>query len=255
MFPQQRQKTVELVNLFTIMPRVQLQQQQCTNMKKGAWSPEEDQKLKSYIMKFGIWNWIHMPKFAGLSRTGKSCRLRWMNYLCPDVKRGPFTMEEVEIVIKTYQELGNKWSAIAGRLPGRTDNEIKNFFHTHLKKQLGVKNVASMKRTKRVLMKKDKDQNEMTNIYADKSSPNVCNYSLEKSSSTIITWEENEMTDIVSSSNIVILESNPEIEKISTNNVGCHLCQFEYPHPCTLSGLDFFHQFDVLWDAQHLTIF
>uniref|UniRef100_M1DRS7 GmMYB29A1 protein n=1 Tax=Solanum tuberosum TaxID=4113 RepID=M1DRS7_SOLTU len=241
------------------MPRVQLQQQQSTNMKKGAWSPDEDQKLKSYIMKFGIWNWSHMPKFAGLSRTGKSCRLRWMNYLRPDIKRGPFTMEEVEIVIKTYQELGNRWSAIAGRLPGRTDNEIKNFFHTHLKKQLGVKNVASMKRTKRILVKKDKDQNEMTNICADKSSPNVCNYSLEKSNTTIITWEENEMTDIVSSSNTVvddmeirqpvILGSNPEIEKISTNNVDCHLCQFEYPHPCTLSGLDFFLQFDVLWDA------
>lgn len=67
MFPQQRLKSIELVvNLFTIMPRVQLHQQQSTNMKKGAWSPEEDQKLKSYIMKFGIWNWSHMPKFAGL---------------------------------------------------------------------------------------------------------------------------------------------------------------------------------------------
>ncbi|XP_004235434.2 transcription factor MYB14-like [Solanum lycopersicum] len=264
MFPQQRLKSIELVvNLFTIMPRVQLHQQQSTNMKKGAWSPEEDQKLKSYIMKFGIWNWSHMPKFAGLSRTGKSCRLRWMNYLRPDVKRGPFTMEEVEIVIKTYQELGNRWSAIAGRLPGRTDNEIKNFFHTHLKKQLGLKNVGSMKRTKRVVMKKDKDQNEMTNIYADKSSTNVCNFSSEGINANIITWEENEMRDIVCSNNIVvddmeikepvILESNPEIEKNS--NVGCHLCQFEYPHPCALSGLDFFHQFDVLWDAQHLAIF
>ncbi|KAK4363515.1 hypothetical protein RND71_018756 [Anisodus tanguticus] len=76
-------------------------------IKKGAWSPEEDQKLKAYIMRYGIWNWNLMPKFAGLSRTGKSCRLRWMNYLRPDVKRGPFSMEEVETVIKMYQELGN----------------------------------------------------------------------------------------------------------------------------------------------------
>uniref|UniRef100_M1B0E2 Transcription factor Myb1 n=1 Tax=Solanum tuberosum TaxID=4113 RepID=M1B0E2_SOLTU len=78
---------------------------------------------------------------SGLSKPGKSCRLRWMNYLCPDVKRGPFTMEERETVIKMYQQLGNRWAAIAGKLPGRTDNEVKNFFHTHLKKHLGQKNI------------------------------------------------------------------------------------------------------------------
>nr|XP_009785075.1 PREDICTED: transcription factor MYB114-like [Nicotiana sylvestris]XP_016462052.1 PREDICTED: transcription factor MYB114-like [Nicotiana tabacum] len=131
------------------MPRVPPQQQQkSTNMeelKKGAWSPEEDKKLRAYIMKYGIWNWSQMPKFAGLSRTGKSCRLRWVNYLSPDVKRGPFSMEEVDIVVKMYQELGNRWSTIAARLPGRTDNEVKNFFHTHLKKHLGVKNNALVK--------------------------------------------------------------------------------------------------------------
>ncbi|MCE0480576.1 hypothetical protein HAX54_037576 [Datura stramonium] len=88
-------------------------------MKMGAWSPEEDQKLKTYIMRFGIWNWNLMPKFAGFPRTGKSCRLRWMNYLRPDVKRGPFTIEERETVIKMYQELGNRWSAIAARLLGK----------------------------------------------------------------------------------------------------------------------------------------
>ncbi|KAG8389210.1 hypothetical protein BUALT_Bualt02G0205200 [Buddleja alternifolia] len=62
-----------------------------------------------------------------------------MNYLRPDIKRGNFSSEEEEQIIKLHQELGNKWSVIAARLPGRTDNEIKNVWHTHLKKKLNKK--------------------------------------------------------------------------------------------------------------------
>ncbi|KAM3743820.1 hypothetical protein ACB098_06G004100 [Castanea mollissima] len=103
-------------------------------LKKGAWSVEEDNKLRSYIQRFGHWNWRELPKFAGLSRCGKSCRLRWLNYLQPDVKRGNYTEEEDVMIIKLHEELGNKWSMIAESLPGRTDNDIKNYWHAHLKK-------------------------------------------------------------------------------------------------------------------------
>nr|GMD35160.1 myb-related protein Myb4-like [Ipomoea batatas] len=70
----------------------------------------------------------------GLSRCGKSCRLRWMNYLRPNIKRGNYTQEEDQLILKMHRQLGNKWSAIAAHLPGRTDNEIKNHWHTSLKK-------------------------------------------------------------------------------------------------------------------------
>uniref|UniRef100_A0A6N2MAP3 Uncharacterized protein n=1 Tax=Salix viminalis TaxID=40686 RepID=A0A6N2MAP3_SALVM len=105
-------------------------------LRKGSWSIEEDEKLRNYIQKYGHWNWRQLPKFAGLSRCGKSCRLRWMNYLRPDVKRGDFSEEENNLIIQMHEELGNKWSIISGKLPGRTDNEIKNHWHTNLSKRV-----------------------------------------------------------------------------------------------------------------------
>lgn len=103
---------------------------------KGAWTKEEDQRLINYIRAHGEGCWRSLPKAAGLQRCGKSCRLRWINYLRPDLKRGNFTEEEDELIIKLHSLLGNKWSVIAGRLPGRTDNEIKNYWNTHIKRKL-----------------------------------------------------------------------------------------------------------------------
>ncbi|XP_057485120.1 transcription factor MYB58-like [Actinidia eriantha] len=106
-----------------------------SKVKKGPWSPAEDLRLITFIQKHGHGNWRSLPKQAGLLRCGKSCRLRWINYLRPDVKRGHFTPEEEETIIKLHQSLGNRWSKIASSLPGRTDNEIKNVWNTHLKKR------------------------------------------------------------------------------------------------------------------------
>ncbi|XP_034674156.1 transcription factor MYB41-like isoform X2 [Vitis riparia] len=105
------------------------------SLKKGPWTPDEDQKLVDYIRRHGHGSWRALPKLAGLNRCGKSCRLRWTNYLRPDIKRGKFSDEEERIIIKLHSVLGNKWSRIAVHLPGRTDNEIKNFWNTHVKKK------------------------------------------------------------------------------------------------------------------------
>ncbi|CAN8247586.1 unnamed protein product [Cochlearia groenlandica] len=107
-------------------------------IKRGPWTPQEDQILINYINLYGHSNWRALPKHAGLLRCGKSCRLRWINYLRPDIKRGNFTHEEEQTIINLHEILGNRWSAIAAKLQGRTDNEIKNVWHTHLKKRLVI---------------------------------------------------------------------------------------------------------------------
>ncbi|XP_043710880.1 transcription factor MYB36 [Telopea speciosissima] len=107
------------------------------NVKRGPWSPEEDSKLKSYIEQHGTGgNWIALPQKIGLKRCGKSCRLRWLNYLRPDIKHGGFSEEEDNIICSLYISIGSRWSIIAAQLPGRTDNDIKNYWNTRLKKKL-----------------------------------------------------------------------------------------------------------------------
>ncbi|XP_058085238.1 myb-related protein 308-like [Magnolia sinica] len=105
-------------------------------LHKGPWTATEDALLTKYIKENGEGHWRSLPKKAGLLRCGKSCRLRWMNYLRPDIKRGNIEPDEVDLIIRLHALLGNRWSLIAGRLPGRTDNEIKNYWNTHLSKRL-----------------------------------------------------------------------------------------------------------------------
>lgn len=105
-------------------------------LKKGPWTAEEDKKLINFILTNGQCCWRAVPKLAGLLRCGKSCRLRWTNYLRPDLKRGLLSEYEEKMVIDLHAQLGNRWSKIASHLPGRTDNEIKNHWNTHIKKKL-----------------------------------------------------------------------------------------------------------------------
>ncbi|KAL5730959.1 hypothetical protein ACHQM5_003733 [Ranunculus cassubicifolius] len=103
---------------------------------KGKWTQEEDNLLRKCVEAYGEGNWYQVPQRAGLNRCRKSCRLRWLDYLQPNIKRGDFGDDEIDLIIRLHKLLGNKWSLIAGRLPGRTANEIKNYWNCHLSKKL-----------------------------------------------------------------------------------------------------------------------
>ncbi|KAJ7546287.1 hypothetical protein O6H91_08G033700 [Diphasiastrum complanatum] len=106
------------------------------SVKRGPWTPEEDAKLLACISQHGTGSWRTLPKKAGLQRCGKSCRLRWTNYLRPDLKHGRFSDHEEQMIVKLHAALGSRWSLIAAQLPGRTDNDVKNYWNTRLKKKL-----------------------------------------------------------------------------------------------------------------------
>ncbi|XP_018500216.2 transcription factor MYB1-like [Pyrus x bretschneideri] len=103
-------------------------------LHRGSWTAREDNLLIQYINSHGEGRWSSLPENAGLLRCGKSCKLRWMNNLRPGIKRGNITPDE-ELILRLHALLGNRWSLIAGRLPGRTDNEIKNYWNTHLSRR------------------------------------------------------------------------------------------------------------------------
>ncbi|CAK9169347.1 unnamed protein product [Ilex paraguariensis] len=138
-------------------------------LRRGPWSDKEDKLLTDYIQAHGEGQWRSMPKKAGLLRCGKSCRLRWMNYLRPGIKRGNITADEEDLIIRLHTLLGNRWSLIAGRLPGRTDNEIKNHWNTHMQKKFQKPEILqnarkkASKKAEEEKKKKKKNKNNKNN--------------------------------------------------------------------------------------------
>ncbi|XP_039017735.1 transcription factor MYB15-like [Hibiscus syriacus] len=180
--------------------------------KKGPWTPEEDHILFTFIQKHDHENWPALPKQAGLLRCGKSCRLRWIN----------FTLEEEETIIKLHEMLGNMWSAIAAKLSGRTDNEIKNVWLTHLKKRL------NQYKTKPGNVKSKNKIKSEPSITSQFSGEVPSSLSSSEVSSITDTSDHREVDDIKAENMVVSWECFPEIaESFCSDNPNTPTLNFE----------------------------
>ncbi|KAL5539771.1 hypothetical protein UlMin_045149 [Ulmus minor] len=197
--------------------------------KKNLWKPEEDLILKKYVETHGEGNWATVSQQTGLMRGGKSCRLRWKNYLRPDIKRGEMSEEEEDLIIRMHKLLGNRWSLIAGRIPGRTDNEVKNYWNTHLNKK-----TIQSKRKVINSSSNDDQSRETTNKRIKTDDPIIPNNNMSSSET------QKDKTEDKSSSSII---NNP----LMADKEGFNYPTFEFDDEAFTDSFVFFEEIEELF--------
>lgn len=100
---------------------------------KGPWTLEEDKKLVEWVQKEGAMKWSRAAQYIP-GRSGKQCRERWLNNLCPNLKKSNWSDEEDELIFALYKKYGSAWSKIAKHFNGRTENSIKNRFYSTIRR-------------------------------------------------------------------------------------------------------------------------
>uniref|UniRef100_A0ACD5VC22 Uncharacterized protein n=1 Tax=Avena sativa TaxID=4498 RepID=A0ACD5VC22_AVESA len=215
-------------------------------VKRGPWTEDEDQKLVGFLLTHGHYCWRLVPKLAGLLRCGKSCRLRWTNYLRPDLKRGLLSDEEEQVVIDMHAQLGNRWSKIAARLPGRTDNEIKNHWNTHIKKKLRRMGIDPA--THRPIS--DQDHQVPPPVLQDREQPSPPQEEDDKKAVPMIQPHEVTVPPHTAGSNSSVSPASvisPSCSSSSASASGLDMA--EWPEPTYLFGMDTIMDVGSVWDG------
>nr|AIS35926.1 MYB transcription factor 9 [Phalaenopsis equestris] len=221
-------------------------------LRKGLWSPEEDEKLLKHITKYGHGCWSSVPKLAGLQRCGKSCRSRWINYLRPDLKRGTFSQQEENLIIELHAVLGNRWSQIAAQLPGRTDNEIKNIWNSCIKKKLRQRGIDP--NTHKSLSEAENPEENKVSTSSERNSILYTGESLQQTvlqpaSSLMQSAEQNSI-----SAKEFFIDNPTACLRSSSNSISCFpLPQLNYSTSASASLP--FNQNPFLWFNQNCRVF
>ncbi|XP_071689596.1 transcription factor MYB13-like [Rutidosis leptorrhynchoides] len=169
--------------------------------RKGPWTAKEDRQLIEHVKLHGEGRWNAVARLAGLNRNAKSCRLRWVNYLRPDLKRGKITPKEERIIFDLHARWGNRWSTIARSLPGRTDNEIKNYWRTHFKNK-GNTSLDDSRKLKVRLLKRQKflqEQRNQLQLEKNKEDMKRLMLLLEESENKVVWWNKYMVHDDIQS--------------------------------------------------------
>ena len=114
-----------------------------TENVKGPWCPNEDAQLMELVSQYGGKHWAHIASMLP-GRTGKQCRERWCNNLDPTLKKGAWTPDEDQIILKMHAKLGTRWAEIAKCLPGRSDNSVKNRWYSTCSRLLRQQQLEAM---------------------------------------------------------------------------------------------------------------
>ena len=113
------------------------------------------------VDKYGPSQWNFLSNYLP-GRTGKQCRERWCNHLCPDINKSPWSLEEEMLLLLIHNKIGNKWSEISKYLKGRTDNTIKNHWNSTMKKKINF--VEESLKNKKIEIKNRYKENKGENI-------------------------------------------------------------------------------------------